>query len=158
MLVFFLDRSFFGNLNFFGGPSNTCAKASSKLQQIEQENSDAMFIILSDVWLDQVKVSLLLIHLIGYAGVWLLVVQFVCGYMHWILVNITPTDSMEFIETCLCCFWYHLVLHKDGDLNCTYFFWSYIILYVEEKLCDCKSLYSFWKVSFKLFYIVNNLH
>ena len=31
-------------------------KSSAKLQQIEEENQDAMFIILSDVWLDQIKV------------------------------------------------------------------------------------------------------
>ncbi|XP_052769617.1 DNA polymerase epsilon subunit 2-like [Mya arenaria] len=49
-------RSFFGNVNFFGGPSSTSVKASSKLQQIEAENQDAMFIVLSDVWLDQIKV------------------------------------------------------------------------------------------------------
>ncbi|KAK3591288.1 hypothetical protein CHS0354_004337 [Potamilus streckersoni] len=49
-------RNFFGNINFFGGPSNTCAKASAKLKQIEQENEDAMFIFLSDVYLDQIKV------------------------------------------------------------------------------------------------------
>ena len=50
-------RSFFGNINFFGGPSTTSVKSSAKLQQIEEENQDAMFIILSDVWLDQIKVS-----------------------------------------------------------------------------------------------------
>ena len=32
-------------------------KASAKLQQIEEENQDAMFIVLSDVWLDQMKVG-----------------------------------------------------------------------------------------------------
>lgn len=51
-------RSFFGNLNFFGGHSATSVKSSSKLQQIEQDNSDAMFIVLSDVWLDQIRVRL----------------------------------------------------------------------------------------------------
>ncbi|XP_053376311.1 DNA polymerase epsilon subunit 2-like [Mercenaria mercenaria] len=62
-------RSFFGNLNFFGGPSTTSVKASSKLQQIEQENSDAMFIILSDVWLDQIKViEKLRVLFSGYSG------------------------------------------------------------------------------------------
>ena len=54
----FLFRSFFGNLNFFGGPSCTSVKGSAKLQQIEEENQDAMFIVLSDIWLDQIKVSL----------------------------------------------------------------------------------------------------
>lgn len=37
--------------------SSICAKASVKLKQVEQENRDAMFVFLSDVWLDQVKVS-----------------------------------------------------------------------------------------------------
>ena len=50
-------RSYFGNLNFFGGPSQMCAKSSSRLQQIEQDNEDAMFVIVSDIWLDQVNVS-----------------------------------------------------------------------------------------------------
>ena len=34
-----------------------CAKASVKLKQVEQANRDAMFVFLSDIWLDQVKVS-----------------------------------------------------------------------------------------------------
>jgi DNA polymerase epsilon subunit 2 len=50
-------RSYFGNINFFGGFGNQCAKSSTKLKQIEQENQDAMFVFLSDVWLDQVKVG-----------------------------------------------------------------------------------------------------
>ena len=49
-------RAFFGNVNFFGGPSSTCGKASGKLKQIEVENEEAMMVFLSDVWLDQVKV------------------------------------------------------------------------------------------------------
>ena len=44
-------------MNFFGGPGDTCVKASAKLRQIEQDNEDAMLVFLSDVWLDQVKVS-----------------------------------------------------------------------------------------------------
>ena len=52
-----LNRSHFGNINFFGGNSKNCAKVSLKLQQTEQQNEDAMFVILSDVWLDQPKVS-----------------------------------------------------------------------------------------------------
>ncbi|KAL4238277.1 DNA polymerase epsilon subunit 2 [Mactra antiquata] len=62
-------RSVFGNLNFFGGQSATSVKSSSKLQQIEQDNSDAMFIVLSDVWLDQIKViEKLRILFSGYSG------------------------------------------------------------------------------------------
>ncbi|VDH92705.1 DNA polymerase epsilon subunit 2 [Mytilus galloprovincialis] len=61
-------RSYFGNINFFGGFGNQCAKASSKLRQIEQDNEDAMFVFLSDVWLDQVKVmEKLRILFAGYA-------------------------------------------------------------------------------------------
>ena len=55
--MFSYFRNYFGNMNFFGGPSPICAKASVKLKQIEQENEEAMFVILSDVWLDQAKVS-----------------------------------------------------------------------------------------------------
>ena len=50
-------RAFFGTLNFFGGPSETSIRTNTKLRQIEQENEDAMFIFLSDVWLDDVKVN-----------------------------------------------------------------------------------------------------
>ena len=49
-------RAFFGNINFFGGSSLTCGKASDKLLQYEQEHDDAMFVFLSDVWLDDVRV------------------------------------------------------------------------------------------------------
>lgn len=31
-------------------------KASAKLKQLEEENEDAMFVIVSDVWLDNVEV------------------------------------------------------------------------------------------------------
>lgn len=43
-------------MNFFGGPSTTSVKASAKLKQLEEENEDAMFVIVSDVWLDNVEV------------------------------------------------------------------------------------------------------
>ena len=55
-----VGRSCFGNINFFGGPSPTSVKASSKLQQLESSNDDAMFVFLSDVWLDDIKVHTLL--------------------------------------------------------------------------------------------------
>ncbi|XP_063500660.1 DNA polymerase epsilon subunit 2 isoform X3 [Symphalangus syndactylus] len=48
--------AYYGNINFFGGPSNTSVKTSAKLKQLEEENKDAMFVFLSDVWLDQVEV------------------------------------------------------------------------------------------------------
>ncbi|KAG8561457.1 hypothetical protein GDO81_015356 [Engystomops pustulosus] len=49
-------RAYYGNTNFFGGPSATSVKASVKLKQLEEENEDAMFVFLSDLWLDQVEV------------------------------------------------------------------------------------------------------
>ncbi|KFW76731.1 DNA polymerase epsilon subunit 2, partial [Manacus vitellinus] len=49
-------RAFYGNINFFGGPSSSSVKASAKLKQLEEENEDAMFVFLSDVWLDQAEV------------------------------------------------------------------------------------------------------
>ncbi|EMP31131.1 DNA polymerase epsilon subunit 2 [Chelonia mydas] len=50
------SRAYYGNINFFGGPSSTSVKASPKLKQLEDENEDAMFVFVSDVWLDQVEV------------------------------------------------------------------------------------------------------
>ena len=49
-------RAFFGNTNFFGGPSPYSAKTNQKLLQMEQNDPDAMFVFLSDVWLDNMKV------------------------------------------------------------------------------------------------------
>ena len=51
-------RNYFGNVNFFGGPSTVAVKTSAKLRAIEEENQEAMFVILSDVWLDLPKVNL----------------------------------------------------------------------------------------------------
>ncbi|CAC5374744.1 POLE2 [Mytilus coruscus] len=79
-------RSYFGNINFFGGFGNQCAKASSKLRQIEQDNEDAMFVFLSDVWLDQVKVmEKLRILFAGYADF-----PPTCFYIMWKFSIITP--------------------------------------------------------------------
>ncbi|GAB1297483.1 DNA polymerase epsilon subunit 2 [Apodemus speciosus] len=50
-------RAYYGNINFFGGPSTASVKTSAKLRQLEEENKDAMFVIVSDVWLDQVQVQ-----------------------------------------------------------------------------------------------------
>ncbi|XP_042224054.1 DNA polymerase epsilon subunit 2-like [Homarus americanus] len=50
-------RALIGNINYFGGQGNVCAKNNPRLQQIEQENKDAMFVVLSDVWLDKIKVT-----------------------------------------------------------------------------------------------------
>ncbi|KAK8728709.1 hypothetical protein OTU49_009106 [Cherax quadricarinatus] len=50
-------RALMGNINYFGGQGSVCSKNVIKLQQAEQENKDAMFVILSDVWLDKIKVT-----------------------------------------------------------------------------------------------------
>ncbi|KAM4014324.1 DNA polymerase epsilon subunit 2-like [Anomaloglossus baeobatrachus] len=61
-------RAYYGNTNFFGGPSATSVKSSVKLKQLEEENEDAMFVFLSDLWLDQVDViEKLHIMFSGYA-------------------------------------------------------------------------------------------
>ena len=50
-------RAYFGNINFFGGGGDTSAKASSMLADLEATNSEAMFVFLSDVWLDVAAVT-----------------------------------------------------------------------------------------------------
>lgn len=49
-------RTYFGNVNFFGGPSTTSLKFSSAIKIQEDQNPDAMMVFLSDVWLDQITV------------------------------------------------------------------------------------------------------
>ena len=49
-------QNYFGNTNFFGGPSAICPKASVKLQAMLRENDDAMLVFLSDVYLDDPRV------------------------------------------------------------------------------------------------------
>ncbi|XP_065827868.1 DNA polymerase epsilon subunit 2-like [Oscarella lobularis] len=49
-------REYFGSVNFFGGSSERCAKHSTLLAQAEKDNQDAMFVFLSEVWLDHPKV------------------------------------------------------------------------------------------------------
>ncbi|XP_008309347.1 DNA polymerase epsilon subunit 2 [Cynoglossus semilaevis] len=62
-------RAYYGNINFFGGPSTTSVKASAKLKKLEEENEDAMFVIISDVWLDSVEVmEKLKVMFSGYAA------------------------------------------------------------------------------------------
>ncbi|XP_028402077.1 DNA polymerase epsilon subunit 2-like [Dendronephthya gigantea] len=51
-----VTRNYFGNINFFGGPSKIAVSASEKMRTIEEENQEAMFVILSDVWLDLPRV------------------------------------------------------------------------------------------------------
>lgn len=74
----FFARAYYGNLNFFGGPSTTSVKASAKLKQLEEENEDAMFVIVSDVWLDNVEVMEKLNTMFSglvFHSVWTLLVQ-----------------------------------------------------------------------------------
>lgn len=62
------SRSYFGNVNFFGGPSSTCAKNSVKLQAMMKEHPDSMFVFLSDIHLDDPRVMEKLSTLLtGYA-------------------------------------------------------------------------------------------
>ncbi|GCB80540.1 hypothetical protein scyTo_0016242, partial [Scyliorhinus torazame] len=65
-----VTRAYYGNVNLFGGPSATSVKSSAKLKQLEEENEDAMFVFVSDVWLDQVEV-LEKLHMMfsGYSSV-----------------------------------------------------------------------------------------
>jgi len=49
-------RAYFGNVNFFGGPSDTSLKTSTALAEMEVNNPDSMFVFLSDIWLDNVSV------------------------------------------------------------------------------------------------------
>lgn len=47
---------YFGNINTFGGTSKSLLKHSVNLQKLESLNADGMFIFLSDVWFDDIKV------------------------------------------------------------------------------------------------------
>lgn len=58
--TFKLDRAAYGNdVDFFGGPQNI--NDTETLIGIEQQMNEAFFVILSDVWLDQPKVKILLL-------------------------------------------------------------------------------------------------
>ena len=49
-------RAIFGDVNFFGGPLQTCARSHEKLVKYENENDANMFVFISDVWLDDLNV------------------------------------------------------------------------------------------------------
>ena len=51
-----VTQNYFGSMNFFGGPSSICPKASVKLQAMLHENGEAMLVFLSDVHLDDPRV------------------------------------------------------------------------------------------------------
>lgn len=62
-----VSRSYFGNVNFFGGPSPIAAKSSVKLQAMLTENPGAMLVFISDLFLNDAKVLEKLPHLFsGY--------------------------------------------------------------------------------------------
>ncbi len=59
----------FGHANVFGGPLEESAKKCAKLKQIESDAAGAMFVFVSDLWLDRVNVFDRLIRLLeGYAA------------------------------------------------------------------------------------------
>ncbi|XP_054263375.1 DNA polymerase epsilon subunit 2 isoform X2 [Macrosteles quadrilineatus] len=51
-----ISRIYFGCNNIFGGLDELNVKSSEKLKKIEESNSEAMIIFISDIWLDQHKV------------------------------------------------------------------------------------------------------
>ncbi|KAK3859123.1 hypothetical protein Pcinc_034724 [Petrolisthes cinctipes] len=64
-----VTRALLGNVNYFGGPGDRCAKSDNRLLQLEHSNTSAMFVILADLWLDKIKVMDKLRTLFaGYAG------------------------------------------------------------------------------------------
>ena len=44
--------NFFGNINFFGGNSPFCPKASIQFKELEDTLANCFFVVLSDIWLD----------------------------------------------------------------------------------------------------------
>lgn len=56
------SRAYFGTLNTWGGNSKTLLKHSVSLMQKERLNADATIVFLSDCWLDQPLVSLIIIY------------------------------------------------------------------------------------------------
>lgn len=49
-------RSIFGSINFFGGPLEITPKADQRLKVVEEQNDGAMFVFISDLWLDRPEV------------------------------------------------------------------------------------------------------
>lgn len=58
-----VSRIYFGSNNIFGGLDELNAKSAGKLKQIEESNADAMIVFISDIWLDQHKVDLVVVNL-----------------------------------------------------------------------------------------------
>jgi hypothetical protein len=53
--ILFNYRSYHGSVNFFGGSQT--AISNERLEVIERQNDGAMFVVLSDVYLDKISVS-----------------------------------------------------------------------------------------------------
>ncbi|XP_065215722.1 DNA polymerase epsilon subunit 2 [Planococcus citri] len=51
-----ISRTYFGNANTFGGPSEVSLKTSARMMKIEESNEEAMIVFISDIWLDNAKV------------------------------------------------------------------------------------------------------
>lgn len=67
-LKLFYCRSHFPNLCATPFASINSHRLSENLKRAEEENSDAMFVFVSDVWLDQLKVGfdLIIVCIIGH--------------------------------------------------------------------------------------------
>jgi DNA polymerase epsilon subunit 2 len=104
-----VTRQFFGNTNFFGGPFDHTVKISEKLAAAESNNPDAMFIFVSDLWLDEPEVVVRLHRL--FAG----------------FVDIPPTAFVfcgNFIANCQSGVQYNNALKEHlkqlGEIICRY--------------------------------------
>lgn len=51
-----LSRTYFSSSNYFGGPSESSLRFDARLKKFESHKEDAMFVFLSDIWLDQPQV------------------------------------------------------------------------------------------------------
>lgn len=64
------ERMSMKNENYFGGSARKNVKTDPQLHQLEKENGEAMFVVLSDVWLDKLEVmEKLRVLFSGYAQV-----------------------------------------------------------------------------------------
>ncbi len=105
-----MSRAYHGNVNFFfGGPSSTAVKASAKLKQLEEENEDAMFVFVSDVWLDSVEVLEKIQTM--FSGPVTLQIRFSFLYNQFFCANI----CWNFFKT------ERIIAFKDSVIKCMYF-------------------------------------
>ncbi len=105
-----MSRAYYGNVNFFfGGPSSTAVKASAKLKQLEEENEDAMFVFVSDVWLDSVEVLEKIQTM--FSGPVTLQIRFSFLYNQFFCANF----CWNFFKT------ERIIAFKDSVIKCMYF-------------------------------------